>query len=107
MVSDFTNSGTELVAYEGANQLTFQKPNTIVTNKSFEADTTDTHSDFSSLESGNFGIMEPKEDCQVDNYLDIIVVPTVGISPSGVRLGYGHGFYDKFLEKNSLTKSTI
>jgi len=55
--------------------------------------------DFSSLESGNFGIMEPKEDCQVDNYLDIIVVPTVGISPSGVRLGYGHGFYDKFLDK--------
>ena len=55
--------------------------------------------DFSSLESGNLGIMEPKEDCQVDNYLDIIVVPTVGISPSGVRLGYGHGFYDKFLEK--------
>ena len=37
VVSDFTNSGTELVAYEGANQLTFQKPNTIVTNKSFEA----------------------------------------------------------------------
>ena len=28
-----------------------------------------------------------------------MVVPTVGISPSGVRLGYGHGFYDKFLEK--------
>ena len=55
--------------------------------------------DFSSLESGNFDIMEPKEDCEVDNYLDIIVVPTVGISPSGVRLGYGHGFYDKFLEK--------
>lgn len=58
--------------------------------------------DFSSLESGNFGIMEPKEDCQVDNYLDIIVVPTVGISPSGVRLGYGHGFYDKFLEKKDV-----
>ena len=45
VVSDFTNSGTELVAYEGANQLTFQKPNTIVTNKSFDADTTDTHAD--------------------------------------------------------------
>jgi hypothetical protein len=45
VVSDFTNSGTELVAYEGANQLTFQKPNTIVTNKSFEADTSDTHAD--------------------------------------------------------------
>ena len=43
--------------------------------------------DFSSLESGNFGLMEPKEDCQVDNYLDIIVTPTVGISPSALRLG--------------------
>ena len=37
VVSNFTNSGTELIAYEGANQLTFQKPNTIVTNKNFEA----------------------------------------------------------------------
>ena len=59
VVSDFTNSGTELVAYEGANQLTFQKPNTIVTNKSFEADTTDTHSDgddgFSFVE-GDIGV---------------------------------------------------
>jgi len=33
--------------------------------------------DFASLERGNFDIMEPKEDCEVDNYLDIIVVPTV------------------------------
>ena len=47
--------------------------------------------DFGSLEIGNFDIMEPKENCKVDNDLDIIVVPTVGISPSGVRLGYGHG----------------
>ena len=53
--------------------------------------------DFSSLEKGNFDIMEPKENCQVDNYLDVILVPTVGISPIGLRLGYGHGFYDKFL----------
>ncbi|MDH3658352.1 MAG: 5-formyltetrahydrofolate cyclo-ligase, partial [Nitrosopumilus sp.] len=45
----------------------------------------------------NFDIMEPKENCQVDNYLDVILVPTVGISPIGLRLGYGHGFYDKFL----------
>ena len=57
--------------------------------------------DFRSLEIGNFDIMEPKEDCKVDNNLDIIIVPTVGISPTGVRLGYGHGFYDKFLAKNS------
>ena len=64
--------------------------------------------DFGSLEIGNFDIMEPKEDCKVENELDIIVVPTVGISPTGVRLGYGHGYYDKFLEgKNTTTISLV
>ena len=54
-------------------------------------------SDFSSLESGSFDIMEPKIECQTENDLDVILVPTVGITPKGVRLGYGHGFYDRFL----------
>jgi 5-formyltetrahydrofolate cyclo-ligase len=44
--------------------------------------------------------MEPKEECPVENNLDVILVPTVGISQTGVRLGYGHGFYDRFLAKN-------
>jgi len=62
--------------------------------------------DFSSLEKGSFDIMEPKEDCEIDNDLDVVLVPTVGISPSGVRLGYGHGFYDRFLaEHKSVTIS--
>ena len=56
--------------------------------------------DFSSLERGGFEIMEPKEDCSVNNQLDLILVPTIGISQDGVRLGYGHGFYDKFLSAN-------
>jgi 5-formyltetrahydrofolate cyclo-ligase len=57
-------------------------------------------SNFSSLEKGSFDIMEPKDDCQTDNSLDVVLVPTVGISPVGVRLGYGHGFYDKFLAEH-------
>ena len=63
--------------------------------------------DFSSLEQGSFDIMEPKDDCKVENNLDIIVVPTVGISPTGVRLGYGHGFYDKFLEGKNITTISL
>jgi len=52
--------------------------------------------------------MEPKDDCPSDEDLDIIVVPTVGISPSGVRLGYGHGFYDRFLAgKKIITISLV
>ncbi|MHA7646927.1 5-formyltetrahydrofolate cyclo-ligase [Nitrosopumilus sp. S4] len=64
-------------------------------------------SDFSSLEKGNFDIMEPKDDCPADNNLDVIIVPTVGISPDGVRLGYGHGFYDRFLAENKTTTISI
>ena len=63
--------------------------------------------DFSSLEQGSFDIMEPKEDCPIDNNLDVILVPTVGISPSGVRLGYGHGFYDRFLAENKTTTISL
>ena len=63
--------------------------------------------DFGSLEIGNFDIMEPKEDCVVNNNLDVIVVPTVGITPTGIRLGYGHGFYDKFLANNKATTISL
>lgn len=59
-------------------------------------------SDFSSLEKGSFDIMEPRSQCPVDNQLDVILVPTIAASPLGVRLGYGHGYYDKFLSKNKI-----
>jgi len=62
---------------------------------------------FSSLEKGSFDIMEPKEDCQTDNDLNVVLVPTVGISPLGVRLGYGHGFYDKFLAEHKVTTISL
>ena len=63
--------------------------------------------DFSSLEKGSFDIMEPKEDCPTDNSLDVILVPTVGISPVGVRIGYGYGFYDKFLAEHKTTTISL
>ena len=43
----------------------------------------------------------------MDNNLDVILVPTVGISTKGVRLGYGHGFYDRFLSKNKTVTVSI
>ena len=63
--------------------------------------------DFSSLEKGSFDIMEPKEDCKIDNNLDVMLVPTVGISPAGVRLGYGHGYYDRFLAEHKITTISL
>ncbi|AJM92182.1 5-formyltetrahydrofolate cyclo-ligase [Nitrosopumilus piranensis] len=63
--------------------------------------------DFSSLEKGSFDIMEPKIECETENNLDVILVPTVGITAKGIRLGYGHGFYDRFLAKHKTTTISL
>ncbi len=58
--------------------------------------------DFGDLEKGDFDIMEPKEGCTPSNKFDVILVPTVGISRDGYRLGYGYGYYDRFLAKRKV-----
>jgi len=55
--------------------------------------------DLNSLEKGSFDIMEPKDNCEKSDKIDVVIVPTVGISADGNRLGYGHGYYDRFLAK--------
>ncbi len=52
------------------------------------------------LTSGTWGILEPKPDRvrPVDpQEIDLVVVPGVSFDPNGNRLGYGGGFYDRFL----------
>ncbi len=53
------------------------------------------------LEKGSYGIMEPKENCAVLEGIEIVLVPTVGITKNGVRLGYGYGYYDRFLASSN------
>jgi len=54
------------------------------------------------LEKGSFSILEPKENCADTSDLDVILVPSIGMTPNGQRLGYGYGYYDRYL---SSTKS--
>ena len=60
--------------------------------------------DLTKLEKGEFDIPEPKDNAQVEEKHDVILVPCVGLDNEGNRIGYGAGFYDKYLEKKYLIK---
>ncbi len=46
-----------------------------------------------------YGIFEPSDGVEIHPIdHEIIIIPTVGIDKNGYRLGYGGGYYDRFLE---------
>ena len=50
------------------------------------------------LEVGHFGIMEPKEGSYMDPLdFDCIFVPMLAYNDDFYRVGYGKGYYDRFL----------
>jgi 5-formyltetrahydrofolate cyclo-ligase len=62
-----------------------------------------------SMERGSFGILEP---CPtgIDHHADeadLIVVPGVAFDSEGHRIGYGKGFYDRFLRHPGRTAHLV
>ena len=54
--------------------------------------------DLSAVEAGYAGIPEPIEDQPVaDDPKALVLMPGMAFDPEGHRIGYGGGFYDKFL----------
>jgi 5-formyltetrahydrofolate cyclo-ligase len=53
------------------------------------------------LVKGRFGIMEPLPYGPV-NKIDLLVVPGIAFDKKGYRLGYGKGYYDKFLAQKKI-----
>lgn len=55
-------------------------------------------SSMSQLERGSFGILQPKSGLRrVEKPVGMCIVPGLCFDYSGIRLGYGKGYYDRFL----------
>jgi len=57
-----------------------------------------------SFDVNRFGIKEPKIDKPAD-FIDLLIIPGIVFDTYGFRIGYGYGYYDKYLTINKYSKS--
>ena len=63
--------------------------------------------DLSKLEKGEYDISEPKDNAPIEQNHDVVLVPCIGLDKGGNRIGYGVGFYDKYLRGKDVTKIAL
>lgn len=52
------------------------------------------------LQTNKLGIQEPRQGVPTPvEKIDLVLVPLLAIDAQGHRVGYGHGFYDRFLKR--------
>ncbi|MEK6450333.1 MULTISPECIES: 5-formyltetrahydrofolate cyclo-ligase [Myroides] len=56
--------------------------------------------DNTTIKINSYGIPEPVDGIQVpEQQIDVVFIPLLAFDKQGNRIGYGKGFYDRFLEK--------
>ena len=60
------------------------------------------------VEIGSFGIMEPISTTPIEpSQIEVMIVPGVAFTPSGLRCGRGKGFYDRYMSRSGFRAYTI
>lgn len=59
------------------------------------------------LQKSDFGIYEPCSKPVSAEILDLVIVPALMCDKNGYRLGYGGGFYDRFINKYGKNFKTL
>ncbi|MGS0765420.1 5-formyltetrahydrofolate cyclo-ligase [Syntrophomonas curvata] len=57
--------------------------------------------DWDDMGRGSFGIREPRGEAFAVEKIDVVLVPGLVFDANGYRLGYGKGYYDRFLPRLS------
>ena len=57
------------------------------------------YNDNDDLIKSEFGVYVPKSNIEADIVPDLIIVPALSVDKNNYRLGYGKGYYDRFLPK--------
>ena len=58
-----------------------------------------------SFDVNMFGIKEPRIYNKSEDYIDLMIIPGIVFDIYGSRIGYGYGYYDKYLTSNEFSKS--
>ncbi len=61
------------------------------------------------VEKGSFGILEPKKTSKktTTKEINLVILPGIAFNLKGKRIGYGKGYYDRFLKRLSKKVSLV
>jgi len=62
------------------------------------------YKDLQGLEKNIFDILEPENTNAHEGQIDLVLIPLLAFDERGYRVGYGKGFYDRFLQNISTKK---